>query len=133
MTGPVDSGDEQMYALIEACRATLRECTNDRVRVTAGILDDAGRIFTAVQVRSSNCSHCSICAEAIAIGMAVTAGSASLIACVAVARDGDTESVWSPCGSCRELLRDHAVRYAVIPDERGRARCVPATDLLPWP
>lgn len=131
MSGTTVPGEKELRAMVEACRAVLTGKANEQVKVAASVLDDAGRIFTAVQVRSFNCSHCSICAEPIAIGMALTAGSAGLVACVAVARDG--YAIWSPCGSCRELLRDHFVTYAVVADDSGRPRCVPAPELLPWP
>jgi cytidine deaminase len=133
MTCPTAPSAKTLANLLEACRTMLITCTNERVKVSASILDDAGQIFTAVQVRSSNCSHCSICAEAVAIGMALSAGSTRLIACASVARDGDGDAIWSPCGSCRELLRDHLVPYAVVADDRGGPLCVPVTELLPWP
>ena len=133
MNGPAAPSEKHLVGLLEACRTTLATCTEELVKVSASILDDAGRVFTAVQVRSSNCSHCSICAEAVAIGMALSAGSTCLIACASLAREGDGDAIWSPCGSCRELLRDHLIAYAVVPDDRGRPLCVPVTELLPWP
>jgi cytidine deaminase len=133
MKGPTTPSEKELVRLLKACRTMLATCTNERVRVSASILDDAGQIFTAVQVRSSNCSHCSICAEAIAIGMALSAGSNRLIACASVARDGDGDAIWSPCGSCRELLRDHLIAYAVVADDRGDPLCIPVAELLPWP
>jgi cytidine deaminase len=79
-------------------------------------------------------AHCSICAEPIAIGMALTAASANIVACAAIARSGDTATVWSPCGSCRELLRDHSVGYVVVvDDEHDDLIAVPTAELLPWP
>jgi cytidine deaminase len=122
-----------LRSLIDACRETLLACANDLVKVAAGVLDGEGRVFTAVQVRSRNCTHCSVCAEAIAIGMALTAGSKTLAACVSLVRSGDTTNVWSPCGSCRELLHDHEVGYVVVSDKDGHLLTVPAADLLPWP
>jgi cytidine deaminase len=133
MSGTTAPSEKDLLGLIEACRTMLITCTNERVKVSASVLDDVGQVFTAVQVRSSNCSHCSICAEAIAIGMALSAGSARLVACASVARDGDGDAIWSPCGSCRELLRDHLIAYAVVADDRGQPLCIPVAELLPWP
>jgi cytidine deaminase len=133
MNDPTAPSEKDLVELVEACRTMLVTCTDERVKVSAGVLDDSGQIFTAVQVRSSNCSHCSICAEAVAIGMALSAGSTRLIACASLARNGDGDAIWSPCGSCRELLRDYLIAYAVVPDDRGRPLCVPVTELLPWP
>jgi cytidine deaminase len=124
---------QELRTLVDACRATLLGCTNDLVQVAAGVLDRDGQIFTAVQVRSRNCSHCSVCAEAVAIGMALTAGSNDLAACASIVRRGDSVQVWSPCGSCRELLRDHEIGHVVIADDHGRLTTVATSDLLPWP
>jgi cytidine deaminase len=133
VNGNVRPSDEYLHKLVDACRTTLLGCTNELVRVAAGVLDNDGRIFTAVQVRSRNCNHCSVCAEAIAIGMALTAGSTNLAACASVVRSGDTTKVWSPCGSCRELLRDHEIGHVVVSDDHGRLTTVATIDLLPWP
>ena len=133
MNGPVRPADDDLRKLVEACRTTLLCCANDLVRVAAGVLDGHGRIFTAVQVRSRNCNHCSVCAEAIAIGMALTAGVTELAACASVVRSGDTAKVWSPCGTCRELLHDHEIGHVVIGDDEGQLTTVPTIDLLPWP
>lgn len=66
--------------------------------------------------------------------MALTAGGSSdLVACVSVVRAGETARVWSPCGSCRELLRDHEVGYVVVAEDNGQVVMVPVADLLPWP
>jgi len=126
-------GETELRALVAACRNTLRSCTNQRVKVATAVLDRNGRTFTAVQVRSRNCSHCSVCAEAIAIGMALTAGSCDLVACVSVVRVGRTTRVWSPCGSCRELLNDHKVGHVIVAEDHGQLVTVPGADLLPWP
>jgi cytidine deaminase len=125
--------DMELRGLIDICRDTLLSSTNELVRVAAAVLDRDGRTFSAVQVRSPNCSHCSVCAEAIAIGMALTAGSNDLVACVSLARSGNTTNVWSPCGACRELLNEHGIRYVVVEEDHGRTVVVSGTDLLPWP
>jgi cytidine deaminase len=125
--------DSELRALVDACRATLLGNTNELVKVAAAVLDHQGRTFSAVHVRSRNCSHCSVCAEAIAIGMALTAGSNDLVACVSLVRCDDTTRIWSPCGTCRELLNDHEVRYVLVEDDRGQTVVASSTDLLPWP
>jgi hypothetical protein len=58
MTGPdAQPAEAELRRLVNACRETLFRCTNEMVRVAAGVLDDRGHIFTAVQVRSRNCTH----------------------------------------------------------------------------
>jgi cytidine deaminase len=44
--------------------------------------------------------------------MAVGAGAADLDTCVAFHRL--TGTVLSPCGSCREIIRDHGFRHVVV-------------------
>lgn len=133
MSGHIRPPDNDLHKLVDACRTTLLSCTNELVRVAAGVLDSNGQIFTAVQARSRNCNHCSVCAEAIAIGMALTAGSNDLAVCTSVVRSGDTAKVLSPCGSCRELLRDHEVGHVLVSDDHGRLTTISTIDLLPWP
>ncbi|MFI2204722.1 hypothetical protein ACH47Z_28820 [Streptomyces sp. NPDC020192] len=124
----------ELLGLVDSCESLL-QCTDpERAIVAAAVLADDGRVFTALHVRSHNCSHCSVCAEAVAIGMAVTAGAVSLVAAVSVVRGNGTFRVWSPCGGCRELLRDHGVVQVIVartPDG-GLATATP-NELLPWP
>jgi cytidine deaminase len=133
VSGHVRPPDKELHKLVDACRVTLLGCTNELVQVAAGVLDSNGHIFTAVQARSRNCNHCSVCAEAIAIGVALTAGSNDLAACASVVRSGDIAKVWSPCGSCRELLRDHEIGHVVVSDDHGQLTTVSTIDLFPWP
>jgi cytidine deaminase len=123
----------EIRRLVERCRATLLDCTNELVRTAAGVLGTDGRMYTAVQVRSRNCNHCSVCAEAIAIGMALTAGTTDLVACVALVRTERGTAVWSPCGRCRELIRDHAVARIVVHAADDQLITATPADLLPWP
>jgi len=133
MSGGVRPAEADLRKLVDACRTTLLGCTNELVQVAAGVLDSKGGIFTAVQARSRNCNHCSVCAEAIAIGTALTAGSDDLAACASVVRSGGTAKLWSPCGTCRELLRDHEIGHVVVSDNYGHLLTVTSIDLLPWP
>jgi cytidine deaminase len=50
------------------------------------------------------------------------------------ARTDDGKAVYSPCGSCRELLCDHGVARVVVA-ESPTAELTTATlpELLPWP
>jgi cytidine deaminase len=123
-----------LLRMVDACRQTLLASDYELVKVATAVLCADGRIFTALQVRSRSCNHCSVCAEAIAIGMALTAGHHDLVACVALVRTGDGTPVYSPCGSCRELLRDHGVTR-VVAAESPAAQPITATlpELLPWP
>ncbi|MGW2081252.1 hypothetical protein ACWCOW_30700 [Streptomyces sp. NPDC001939] len=123
-----------LLTLVESCEALLQRTDPERAIVAASVLATNGRVFTALHVRSRNCSHCSVCAEAVAIGMAVTAGAQGLTAAVSVVRDNRAFRVWSPCGGCRELLRDHGVLQVIVSRTPGGSLITATPDeLLPWP
>jgi cytidine deaminase len=124
----------ELARLLEACRTTLLACTHPSVKVAAAVSDSKGAVHTGVQVRSANCGHCATCAEPVAIGAALAAGAATLTACVAMVRDRAGPRVWSPCGTCREMLRDFGV-VTVVVAQTSDGHPVTATpdDLLPWP
>ena len=75
-----------------------------------------------------------VCAEAIALGRAVTeAGSSDIDTIVAVyhTEDGDV-SVVAPCGMCREMISDYAPGASVImPGDEDAPVKRPILDLLP--
>lgn len=132
--------------LSEADRALVREATEairaryryGRHTVGAALRGASGRIYAAVNL-DATVGRAAVCAEAVAIGVAVMAGEASVEAVAAVwqhRRDkgGGEEpakvSLVSPCGLCRELLLDYAPEVSVLMPGRGR---VPITALLPGP
>lgn len=123
-----------LLGLVNSCEELLQRTDPERAIVAASVLADDGRVFTALHVRSRNCSHCSVCAEAVAIGMAMTAGAVGLVAAVSVVHRDGVFRVWSPCGGCRELLRDHGVVQVIVsrtPD--GGLLTTTPNELLPWP
>jgi cytidine deaminase len=67
-------------------------------------------MFSAVHLEAT-VGRIAVCAEAIAIGMAATAGDTEIEMIVAVNRVGQ---VVSPCGMCRELIADYAPDAMVI-------------------
>ena len=119
--------------LVDACRQALLSCTHPAVRVAAAVMDADGVVHTGVQVRSRNCGHCSTCAEPVALGAALTSGAKQLVACVAIVRVDATTRVWSPCGTCRELLRDFGVKTVVVAQTDGGLITATPDELLPWP
>jgi cytidine deaminase len=124
----------ELARLLEACRTTLLTCTHPSVKVAAAVSDSEGAVHIGVQVRSTNCGHCATCAEPVAIGAALAAGAATLVACVAMVRDHPRPRVWSPCGTCREMLRDFGVHIVVVAQTpNGHPIIASPDDLLPWP
>jgi cytidine deaminase len=82
----------------------------DSHEVGAALRTRSGKIFSAVNVKA-NVGRVSVCAEAIAIGMAAAAGDTDIERIVAVDYHG---RVISPCGMCREMISDYAPDADVI-------------------
>lgn len=99
----------------------------DYHEVGAALRTRSGQVFSAVHLEAT-VGRIAVCAEAVAIGMAATAGDTQIEMIVAVNRVGQ---VVSPCGMCRELIADYAPDAKVIvPDETGPI-IVAISDLLP--
>lgn len=130
----VEPAADSLRRLIEAACETLDGVSHPLVKVAAAVLAEDGRIFRGVQVRSRNCGHCATCAEIVALGAALTAGATAIRACVAVVRDQRSSTVYSPCGTCREALRDFGVAEVIVSvAENGAPVTVTPGQLLPWP
>jgi cytidine deaminase len=79
-----------------------------------------GEIVTGVHL-DANVGRIAVCAEAIALGRAVTEhGSSDVDTIVAVYRQSDGRiRVVAPCGMCREMIADYApdARVLILADE----------------
>jgi cytidine deaminase len=123
--------------LISAAQEAIsRRYRNDWQEVGAALRTRDGRIFTGVNL-DAYLGRMAVCAEAVALGRAVTeAGETGIETIVAVRHPEPTERdqaivVVSPCGSCRELIWDYDRNARVIvPGANGPAVAV-ITDLLP--
>ncbi|MCP4182896.1 MAG: cytidine deaminase [Hyphomicrobiales bacterium] len=92
-----------------------------------------GKITTGVHL-DANVGRIAVCAEAIALGQAITQyGSSDIETIVAVRHSMDGEiSIVSPCGMCREMISDYASNAKVIiPDEVNSYRKYKIDELLP--
>lgn len=69
-----------------------------------------------------------LCAEAVAIASAVTAGR-SRVQAVAVASASGRSCY--PCGNCRQIMSEFGVRQLVVRADDGEVRVLQLTDLLP--
>lgn len=122
MSGPADA------ELIAAARAILRERAKPGVHfIGAALRTRSGRTYCAVNL-GTNVSRASVCAEAVALGMAAAAGDTEVERVVAVNELG---AVVSPCGICREMLSDYAPDARVIVPGAGGPEPVPIGALLP--
>jgi cytidine deaminase len=114
--------------LIAAARdAIKRRYRNDWQEVGAAVRTRDGRIYTGVNL-DAYLGRMAVCAEAVALGRAVTeAGETGIDTIVAVRHPEPAEAdqaiaVVSPCGSCRELIWDYDRNARVIvPDANGPA------------
>ena len=95
--------------------------------VGAALRTRSGKIFSAVNVKA-NVGRVSVCAEAIAIGMAASAGDTDIERIVAVDYNG---KVISPCGMCREMISDYAPEaHVIVPGDDG-LEVLKVEELLP--
>ncbi len=119
---------EHHLELIEVARKVIRSrFRSHRHQVGAAIRTSAGAVYAAVNLRA-NVDRVSVCAEAIALGMAAADGDTELAAVVAVDRDG---RVVSPCGVCREMISDYSPGCEVVVPGDPDPEVIPINELLP--
>jgi cytidine deaminase len=124
--------------LLEAARSVLARRFRPGVHsVGAALRGTSGRIYTAVNLNAKYVGRVDVCAEAIALGMAIAAGEKGLDTIVAVqrARRGARSPrgrLVPPCGVCREMFNDYAPKLTVLmPGPKGTVVRRRAADLLP--
>jgi len=94
--------------------------------VGAALLTKSGRIYTGCNVENASYGL-SICAERVAVFKAVSAGERDFEAIAVVTEKGVT-----PCGACRQVLREFAEDIRVIvADGAGEYRVFALRELLP--
>ncbi|TXH35748.1 MAG: cytidine deaminase [Rhodospirillaceae bacterium] len=128
-------------ALIDAARQLITaRYTENRHHIAAAVRGASGRIYTGLHL-DTYVGRASVCAEAVALGQALTAGETAIEAIVSLRHPRPREQhrdckVVSPCGICREMLTDFAAGCVVIlaapePGGESRLKRVPVADLLP--
>ena len=128
--------DRDQELITAASEAIKRRYRNDWQEVGAALRTRDGRIYTGVNL-DAYLGRMAVCAEAVALGRAVTdIGETGIDTIVAVRHPKPTESdqevaVVSPCGSCRELIWDYDRNARVIvPGENGPTIAL-ISELLP--
>ena len=129
--------DKQDQELIDAATAAIKaRYRNDWQEVGAALRTRDGRVVTGVNL-DAYVGRGAVCAEAVAIGRALTeTGDQGIATIVAVRHPKPGEAgdiaVVSPCGACRELIHDYDPHARVIVPN-GKAGPVVTTigDLLP--
>lgn len=106
---PLTQDDER---LIEVAKQTLSELYSvGRHEVSSAVRTRSGEIYSGVQLYGTT-NRAAICAEAIALGKAISSRENEFDTIVAVKQSdpqGDTDSMYivSPCGVCRELIHTY--------------------------
>ncbi len=122
--------------LVEAARRIITDrYKENRHHIGAALRTSSGRIYTAVHL-DTYVGRASVCAEAIAVGQAMSAGDTEIESIVSVRHPRPRETyreiqIVSPCGICREMLADFAPHCVVIVPENGGVARVPVAALLP--
>jgi cytidine deaminase len=98
--------DAQWSELLAAARAAREQAyaPYSRYRVGAALLDEAGRVHAGCNVENAAYPE-GTCAEAGAIAQMVLAGGRRILAAVVV---GEGAEAITPCGGCRQKLREFA-------------------------
>ena len=96
-------------------------------RVGAAIVTADGTIVTAANVENA-AFGASICAEANAISSAIADGATSISTVAVVCLDGD---LCTPCGNCRQIMREFGVERVIMRTTDGAVWAVSLEDLLP--
>lgn len=97
---------ERFDALLAAARAVRDRAyaPYSKFAVGAALLDDQGRIHAGCNVENAAYPQ-GLCAEAVALGQLVASGGRRVTAVVVV---GESARPITPCGACRQRLREFA-------------------------
>ncbi len=131
---PLTVEDKQ---LVQAAKDTISKYyKHKKHHVAAALRTKSGKIFVAVHLET-NVGRVAICAEAIAIGSAISEGENEFDTIVAVKHPNLREKgkeirIVSPCGACRELISDYGTNTKVILSDDGKLKKYVISDLLPY-
>lgn len=101
-----------LHALVAAARAARERAyaPYSRFAVGAAVLDEQGRVHAGCNVENAAYPQ-GLCAEAGALAHLVLAGGRRVLAAAVV---GDAPSPVTPCGGCRQRLREFAADDAPV-------------------
>jgi len=116
--------DQELVRLAQAARERAY-APYSHYAVGAALLTASGQVFTGCNVE--NAAYMTICAERTAIVKAVSEGQREFTAIAVATRDGG-----SPCGVCRQAMREFAPHLRVLlTDDAGHVRQFTLDQLLP--
>ena len=93
----------QLLAAAQAAR-TRAHAPYSNFAVGAALLDEQGRVHAGCNVENAAYPE-GLCAEAVALGQLVVAGGTRVLAAVVC---GESATPITPCGGCRQKLREFA-------------------------
>lgn len=130
-----DLSQEDIELIDEAKKKIISLYEDDKHHVGAAIRMKTGEIISAVHIEAY-IGRVTVCAEAIAIGSALSNGYKDFDTIVAVRHPYSDEEdrrirVVSPCGICRELISDFGPTCFVILDMDGELVKVKIEELIP--
>lgn len=98
--------EAQLAQLADTARSARRRAhaPYSRFAVGAALLDEHGRIHAGCNVENAAYPQ-GLCAEAVALGALVLAGGRRVVAAVVA---GEAAQPVTPCGGCRQKLREFA-------------------------
>lgn len=124
-------------ALVEAASEAIRKRYRyDWQEVGAALRTRSGKVFAGVSL-DAYLGRMAVCAEAVALGQAITnSGETGIETIVAVRHPPPDEkdrpiAVVSPCGACRELIWDYDRDARVIVPGPDGPQTVAISELLP--
>ena len=121
--------------LIEIAQSSIRSRYKpDRHAVACALRARGGKVHVGVHLECK-LGRVTVCAEAVAIGRAVTDGDGEAIETIVAVRQNslrdESPGVVSPCGMCREMIADYAPQARIIIPGREGPRVVGLDALLP--
>jgi cytidine deaminase len=134
MTKASVSAADQELIRIATDLITSRYLEN-RHHIAAAVRGKSGKVYTGIHL-DTYVGRASVCAEAVAMGQAMSAGEKEIDSIVSVRHPRPREAnqeiqIVSPCGICREMLADFAPGCRVIVPVNGEIGEVDVKDLLP--
>ncbi len=122
--------EQTLQSLVEdATRARLQSVAPfSRFLVGAAVRTENGKVYIGCNVESASYGL-TVCAERVAIWKALSEGERQFTELAVVA---DTESLTTPCGTCRQIIWEFCKHATIVlANLRGETEIVSIKDLLP--
>lgn len=130
----MESINQKDEALVLAAKQIISKLYKEgKHHVGAAVRTRSGNVYTAVNLEAY-IGRVAVCAEAIALGKALSEGEEEIETIVAALsnEEGTDARVVSPCGICRELISDYGSDiHVLLPNREGHIEKVGVLELLP--